>query len=173
MLISLLFGAIITWAFFDKIVITRQKHLFAFLTANGFKRLPLRCQKTGHIWISALSFSALTLSSRADQFDDLRLYWQNNLINSGGSISSIQATQIITRTAWKPAPRAPSYGAICLWFIGSVVRHCFDFPTIAGDGAGMGHARQSHLWQSSLASAVINGLDWMNANVYTTTRDRI
>src|SRR5579862_8803733 len=37
-------------------------------------------------------FLAVAVSSRADQYDTLRLYWQNYLISSGGSASSIANT---------------------------------------------------------------------------------
>jgi hypothetical protein len=40
-------------------------------------------------WILSLILAA---NSRADQFDTLRLTWQTNLINNGGSLSSIEST---------------------------------------------------------------------------------
>src|SRR5580658_1806937 len=43
-------------------------------------------------WFVALTLALLTLTSRADQFDTLRLTWQTNLINGGGSPSSIAST---------------------------------------------------------------------------------
>src|ERR1035438_8100609 len=64
-----------------------------FKTANVFDRPSFRWWKIMRARIVALFlFLTVVTSSRADQFDTLRLTWQTNLINDGGSLSSIANT---------------------------------------------------------------------------------
>src|ERR1700679_2585723 len=53
-------------------------------------------------WIFLLT---LAMSSRADQFDPVRLYWQTNLINQGGGLSSISNNAI---SWWNTMETSPS-----------------------------------------------------------------
>ena len=106
-------------------------------------------------------------SSRADQYDTLRLYWQNYLISSGGSPSSIANT---ANNYWSSMNTSPSRTA--LWSdlpLGSVsanIPGTFGrLQAMALAWATPGSSLQNN---SSLAAAVADGLDWMNANVYTT-----
>ena len=174
MLMSLLFAAIITWALFEKIFLSRGKSIFSpSATANGFKRLPLRCQKTGHIWISALFLlQALTLSSRADQFDDLRLYWQNYLISTGGSPSSIAST---ANSYWSSMNTSPT--RTYLWSdlpLGSVSANIVStFQRLQAMALGWATPGSSLQGNASLASAVVSGLDWMKRQCLYHKRDRV
>ena len=112
--------------------------------------------------------SALTLSSRADQFDDLRLYWQNYLISTGGSPASIAST---ANGYWSSMNTSPT--RTYLWSdlpLGSVSANIVStfqrLQAMALAWATPGSSLQNN---ASLAGAIAGGLDWMNANVYTTT----
>src|SRR5208282_2536481 len=105
--------------------------------------------------------------SRADQFDALRLYWQTNLISNGGSISSItnnangywsSMNTSPTRTyLWSDLP----FGSVSANIVSTYQR----LQAMALAWATPGSSLQGN---SNLASTVAGGLDWMNANVYTT-----
>ena len=122
-------------------------------------------------WTAALFvFLAFAVSSRADQFDALRLYWQTNLINSGGSLSSIESTATSdlnsmntssTRTnLWSDLPFGSSFPSA------NIVSTFQRLQAMALAWAAPGSSLQGN---TGLANAVIGGLDWMNTNVYTTS----
>ncbi len=110
----------------------------------------------------------LAMNSRADQFDTLRLYWQNNLINNGGSLSSITNTALsdwssmdtnASRTyLWSDLP----FGSVSPNIVSTFQR----LQAMALAWAAPGSSLQGN---AALAGTVASGLDWMNANVYTTT----
>ncbi|HEX4349164.1 MAG TPA: hypothetical protein VH251_02190, partial [Verrucomicrobiae bacterium] len=110
----------------------------------------------------------LAPTSRADQFDTLRLVWQTNLINSGGSPSSIASTAngylssmntSVSRTyLWSDLP------------LGSVSANITStFQRLQAMALAWATPGSSLKGNSSLASAVASGLDWMTANIYTTS----
>ena len=106
--------------------------------------------------------------SQADQFDTLRLYWQNYLISSGGSPSSIANSAnnywssmdvSFTRTdLWSDLP----FGSVSANIVSTYQRLQAMALAWATPGSSL-------YGNSSLAAAVANGLDWMNAHIYTTT----
>lgn len=108
-------------------------------------------------------------AARADQFDTLRLYWQNFLISSGGSASSIANTangywnSMLTGTSrttslWSDLP---------LGSVSANIPNTYSrLQAMALAWATPGSSLQNN---ASLAAAVADGLDWMNANVYTTS----
>lgn len=114
------------------------------------------------IW---LTFLPLTVS--ADQFDDLRLYWQNCLISSGGSLSTITNDAIYnwnrmntnaSRTyLWSDLP----FGSLSPNIVTTFTR----LQGMALAWAAPGNSLQGN---ASLASAVADGLDWMTTHIYTT-----
>src|SRR4029077_20543169 len=105
---------------------------------------------------------------RADQFDTLRLVWQTNLINSGGSASSIAST---ANNDWSSMDTSPSRTS--LWSdlpLGSVSANIVStFQRLQAMALGWAAPASSLHGNAGLASSVIDGLDWMNANVYTTS----
>jgi hyaluronate lyase len=113
-------------------------------------------------------FLAGTTHLRADQFDTLRLSWQTNLINNGGSASSVANTangywsSMNTNSSrtylWSDLP----FGSVSANIVSTYQR----LQAMALAWAMPGSSLQNN---SSLASAISGGLDWMNANVYTTT----
>ena len=112
----------------------------------------------------------LTISARADQFDALRLYWQTNLINSGGSLSSItnnansdwnsMETSPTRTELWSDLPFGSSFPSA------NIVS---TFQRLQAMALAWATPDSSLQGNASLASAVTNALDWMNANVYTTS----
>ncbi len=116
-----------------------------------------------------LIFILLPMASvRADQYDTLRLYWQNYLVNSGGSASGITSTANgywssmntnASRTyLWNDLP----FGSVSANIVSTFQR----LQAMALAWATPGSSLQGN---ASLASTVASGLDWMNTNVYTTT----
>jgi len=119
-------------------------------------------------WIFAVLglWLAIGVSARADQFDTLRLMWQTNLINSGGSPSSIAST---ANGYWSSMSTSPTrtylwsdltFGSVSANIVSTYQR----LQAMALAWATPGSSLQGN---SSLASAVAGGLDWMNTNVYT------
>lgn len=154
MLISLLLGVIITWAFFIK--------------ASSGKNILSLSSRLGCVVLVLLH--ALTLSSRADPFDDLRLYWQTNLINSGGSISSIQNNANNYKNSMETSPtRTELWSDLPLNSSEPSSDIVSTFQRLQAMALGWATPGTTTYGNSSLASAVTNGLDWMNAQVYTPT----
>ena len=118
--------------------------------------------------MTVTSIVLLATNSRADQFDILRLYWQSNLINNGSSPASIASTAngywgtMNTNSSrtnlWSDLP----FGSVSANIVSTYNR----LQAMALAWATPGCSLQGN---ASLASAVADGLDWMNANVYTTT----
>jgi hyaluronate lyase len=128
-----------------------------------------RWPKAIALWVTALFFFlGSILCSRADQFDDLRLYWQNYLISNGGSPSSIANT---ANSYWSSMNTSPT--RTYLWSdlpFGSVSANIVStFQRLQVMALAWATPGSSLYGNASLASAVASGLDWMNANVYTTT----
>ncbi len=120
-------------------------------------------------WIAAVFlFLVMALSSRADQFDTLRIYWQTNLIAGGGSVSSITSTANsdwssmdtnASRTyLWSDLP----FGSVSANLVTTYQR----LEAMAMAWATPGSSLQNN---AGLAAAVSSGLDWMNTHVYTST----
>lgn len=64
-----------------------------FKVSNLRSGLSFCRQQAISLWVSAFFLlPAFFLSSRADQFDTLRLSWQNYLTSNGGSRSTIAST---------------------------------------------------------------------------------
>lgn len=134
-----------------------------------FGRLSLGSWKTARPWMVALFlFLTLTISLQADQFDTLRLYWQNYLITNGGSPSSIAST---ANSDWSSMNTNGS--RTYLWSdlpFGSVSANIVStFQRLQAMALAWATPGSSLQGNASLASAVAGGLDWMNTNVYTTT----
>lgn len=134
----------------------------------GRADLTLRQDKSFPAWILAL-FVLLSLahSSKADQYDTLRVDWQNYLITNGGSPSSIASTAnsywstMDTNTSrtylWSDLP----FGSVSANIPSTYSR----LQAMALAWATPGSSLQNN---TALAGVVASGLDWMNANVYTT-----
>jgi hyaluronate lyase len=105
---------------------------------------------------------------RADEFDTLRVYWQNYLITNGGSASSIAST---ANTDWSSMNTSPTrtylwsdlqFGSVSANIVGTFQR----LQAMALAWATPGSSLQGN---ASLAAAVAGGLDWMTTNIYTTS----
>ncbi len=117
--------------------------------------------------IATIALLTLAANSEADQFDTLRLYWQNYLITNGGSPSGIASTAngywstMNTNSSrtylWSDLP----FGSVSANIVAAYNR----LQAMALAWATPGSSLQGN---TSLANAVAGGLDWMNANVYTT-----
>lgn len=120
-------------------------------------------------WILGLAISLTPLShARADQYDDLRLYWQNYLISNGGSASSIANT---ANSYWSSMNTSTSrtylWSDLPLGSVSANIPGTFSrLQAMALAWATPGSSLQNN---SALAAAIASGLDWMNANVYSTT----
>ncbi|HEX7655091.1 MAG TPA: hyaluronate lyase, partial [Verrucomicrobiae bacterium] len=108
-----------------------------------------------------------TLAAKADAFDTLRIYWQNYLITNAGSASSVAST---ANSYWSSMNTGA--GRTSLWNdlpLGSVSANLVStyqrLQAMATAWAMPGNSLQNN---ASLAAAVADGLDWMNANAYTT-----
>jgi hyaluronate lyase len=118
--------------------------------------------------VALIILLTLAMSSQADQFDTLRLYWQNYLIASGSSPASIASTAnnywntMNTNSSrtylWSDLP----FGSVSANIVSTYQR----LQAMALAWATPGSSLQGN---TNLASTVSSGLDWMNANVYSTT----
>jgi hyaluronate lyase len=120
------------------------------------------------VWTTAwFLFLILVMSLRADQFDTLRLTWQTNLINSGGSALSIANT---ANNYWSSMDTSDS--RTYLWSdlpFGSVSANLVStFSRLQAMALAWAKPGSSLQGNASLASAIASGLDWMNTHVYTT-----
>jgi len=106
------------------------------------------------------------MSLRADQFDTLRLTWQTNLINSGGSASSVANT---ANNYWNSMETSAS--RTYLWSdlpFGSVSANLVStYSRLQAMALAWAKPGSSLQGNASLASAIAGALDWMNTNVYT------
>ena len=119
-------------------------------------------------------FLTVAMSLRADQFDNLRLYRQTYLINQGGGIANITNT---ANGYWNSMETSPSRTELWSYLpFGS----SSDAESINGTFGNL--QAMALAWatpgcalygNTSLASAVTNGLDWMNANIYTKTASEL
>jgi len=96
------------------------------------------------------------------------LYWQNYLISSGGSPTSIANT---ANNYWSSmntnASRTALWSDLPLGSVSANIPGTFGrLQAMALAWATPGSSLQNN---SSLAAAIASGLDWMNANVYTTS----
>lgn len=118
-------------------------------------------------WAAMILLSAIP-DARADQFDSLRLTWWTNLINNAGSASSVVSTangywsSMATNSSrtylWSDLP----FGSVSANIVSTFER----LQAMALAWAMPGSSLQNN---GSLAATVASGLDWMNANVYTTS----
>jgi len=115
-----------------------------------------------------LLFLFTAFTSFGDPFDTLRLTWQTNLINGGGSPASIANT---ANSYWSSMNTSPSrtylWSDLPLGSVSANVTSTFQrLQAMALAWAAPGSSLQGH---AGLASAVAGGLDWMTANIYTTS----
>jgi len=129
-------------------------------------------QRHVNVWRAPILvlFVLLSLAGtlRADQFDTLRLYWQNYLITNGGSPSGVAST---ANGYWGSMDTSPS--RTYLWSdlpFGSVSANIVStYDRLQAMALAWAMPGSSLQGNASLATAVAGGLDWMNANVYTTS----
>ncbi len=117
--------------------------------------------------LAALFLPLMLPAARADQFDTLRLTWQTNLFNGAGSASSVAST---ANSDWSSLnTNNTSY----LWSdlpLGSTSANIVSTYDRLQDMALAWSLPGSSLkGNAGLSTAVINGLNWMNSHVYTTS----
>ena len=115
--------------------------------------------------------TTLTLNF-TDEFDALRLKWRDSLIAAGGT--SIDSNALKYWTGSFPINTAPTSSAFYLWSdlplntnVSGNMRDSFDRL----ERMALAYANPSSTFYQSaaLATAVINGLNWMVTNVYNET----
>lgn len=155
----------------DLLALTLNMPSTSQLTANTVfpSRRPLRQWKRLCLWLPALLILPhLALTSRANPFDTLRLYWQTNLINNGGSLSSIESN---ASSDWNSMDTNAS--RTYLWsdlpFGSDSANIVSTFQRLEAMALAWAAPNSTLQGNTNLASAVASGLDWMNENVYTTT----
>jgi hyaluronate lyase len=121
----------------------------------------------------AFFFQTTTTLSAADEFDALRIKWRDTLIAAGGT--SIDSNALKYWTGSSPINNAPST-TFYLWSdlplnTGSSgnMRDTFDRLERMALAYANPSSSPSYYNNPALATAVINGLDWMVANVYNGT----
>ena len=117
------------------------------------------------------SSATLTLNF-TDEFDALRLKWRDSLIAAGGT--SIDSNALKYWTGSSPINTAPTSSAFYLWSdlplntsSSGNMRDTFDRL----ERMALAYSNPSSIYyqNATLATAVINGLNWMVANVYNGT----
>lgn len=106
------------------------------------------------------------LNSRADQYDNLRIYWQNYLLTNAGSPSSVAAT---ANSYWDSMDTGS--GRAYLWNylpLGSTSANITStYQQLEQMALAWAMPGSSLYRNSSLASAIDSGLDFMCTNTYT------
>lgn len=130
---------------------------------------PLSYLKTaGSLAISILLIFISAFSSRADQYDTLRVYWQNYLLTNAGSSSSVTST---ANNDW--SSMNTSAGRTYLWSdlpLGSTSANITStFQRLQQMALAWAMPASSLYQNASLASAINSGLDFMCTNTYTAT----
>ena len=116
-------------------------------------------------------YMTLTLSF-TDEFDALRLKWRDSLIAAGGT--SIDSNALKYWTGSSPINLNPSSSAFYLWSdlplntrVSGNMRDTFD--RLEKMALAYANPSSTYYQNADLATAVINGLNWMVANVYNGT----
>ncbi len=110
-------------------------------------------------------------SAGADQFDDLRHYWLKQLVGANLNPSSLKGRASAANSCWKSMDASAS--RTCLWkdlpFNKSSPSITASFSRLKVMALAWATPGCSLYRDPKLAAAVNGGLDWMTANVYTTT----
>jgi hyaluronate lyase len=116
-------------------------------------------------------YMTLTLSF-TDEFDALRLKWRDTLIAAGGT--SIDSNALKYWTGTFPINIAPTSSAFYLWSdlplntsVSGNMRDTFD--RLERMALAYANPSSTYYQNAALATAVVNGLNWMVANVYNGT----
>ncbi len=126
--------------------------------------------------LALVLFLSLTTVARADQYDTLRTTRLNSLLSNAGSATSV-ATKANgywigngTQVAMNASPSGANF---YLWSdlpLGSVSSNISTtYKRLQSMALAYAMPTCSLYGNASLAAAVANGLDWMNANVFTAT----
>ncbi len=115
---------------------------------------------------------AFAVKARADQFDDLRLYWWNTMTGgSNSSASTLTSRANSANTYWTSL--ITTNGRPCLWSdlpLGSKSANLSStfnrLKTMALAWTSPGCSLEGN---TNLAAAITGGLDWMATNIYTPT----
>jgi hypothetical protein len=147
------------------------------LTSSAFSQWNLRgliIFRLFFVGALAFFFQTTTTLSAADEFDALRIKWRDTLIANGGT--SIDSNALKYWTGSSPINLNPSSSAFYLWSdlplnTGSSgnMRDTFDRLERMALAYANPSSSPSYYNNPALATAVINGLDWMVANVYDGT----
>jgi hyaluronate lyase len=117
--------------------------------------------------VACTLFLALLCAARADQYDALRVYWQNYLITNGGSLSSIANNANSYWSSMNTNSTTALWSDLPLGSVSANIPSTYSrLQAMALAWAAPGSSLQNNV---DLANAVANGLDWMNTHVYNTT----
>lgn len=138
---------------------------------NIIKRIPsLFClRRTGWttVVISILIFN-FTFSSLADQYDTLRIYWQNYLLTNAGSLNSVDSTADSYWTSMNTTP-GMNYVWSYLPLGGSSANITTTFQQLEQMALAWAMPGSSYYQNYFLGVAIRGGLDFMCTNYYTPT----
>jgi hyaluronate lyase len=116
--------------------------------------------------------SAILTLNLTDEFDALRKKWRDTLIAAGGT--SIDSNALKYWTGSSPINIAPTSSAFYLWSdlplntsVSGNMRDTFD--RLERMALAYANPSSTYYQNAALATAVVNGLNWMVANVYNGT----
>jgi hyaluronate lyase len=140
------------------------------MRAQGANLINCFCSQGIRRWTIALPLLLLVsaLNARADQFDTLRVYWANYLINNAGSASSVAAN---ANSLWSSMDTSP--GRTDVWSYLPLGSNSANLNTTYSqlEQMALAYAMPGSSLQGnvSLALAIKGGLDFVSTNYYTPT----
>ena len=131
--------------------------------------MPNRLEKRLPVWAVICGLLLVTGGLRADSFDTLRQYWQNQLTGTNLSGSTLTSRANTANTYWSTlntnASRTSLWSDLPLGSTSANLTTSFSrLEQMALAWASPGCSLQGN---TSLAGAITGGLDWLAANAYT------
>ncbi len=137
---------------------------------NGYQ---YRAVAFGGCSVAVTSTPASLTILNYDPFDVLRLVWLTNQFNAAATPTSVASTATKYWMGSSPINTSPSAGSFYLWSdlpLGSVSANMVStFQRLQSMALAYALPTCSLYTNAALATAIANGLDWMNTNVYTKT----
>ena len=143
------------------------------ITTTNMNGYQYRAVAYGGCSVAVTSTPATLTILNYDPFDFIRLVWLTNLLNAAATPTSVASTATKYWTGSSPINTSPSAGSYYLWSdlpLGSVSANMVNtFQRLQSMALAYALPTCSLYTNAALATAIANGLDWMNANVYTKT----
>lgn len=134
-------------------------------TARGFVRQPCFFPRARHAGLIVLLLLAV-FDLRADQFDTLRIYWQNYLLTNAGSASSVNANaNSLLSSMDTSSSRSDVWNYLPLGSNSANLQTTFQ--QLEQMALAYALPGQSLYHSASLAAAIDGGLDYMCTNYYS------